>query len=104
MEIILINTPVSTAVSMIKRPSANARLMSLVDACTIFDSVESVDELGRFWNYVDGLGQFGGSLFSDLGDLFGSFRDVHAQIVEGAVIPNFLSLDPHWGHLGATNS
>lgn len=97
VEIILVNTPVSTGFSMVKPPSADARLMSLVDACTIFDSIESVGELGRFWNYVDGLGQFGGSLFSDLGDLFGSFRDVHAQIIEGAVLPNLLSLDPHWG-------
>ncbi|MFA7290978.1 MAG: hypothetical protein WC023_01900 [Rhodocyclaceae bacterium] len=97
VKIILVNTPVSTGLSMIKPPSPDARLMSLMDACTIFDSIESVDELARFWNYVDGLGDFGGSPFSDLGDLFASFRDVHAQIVEGAVIPNFLGLDPHWG-------
>ncbi|WP_159910962.1 hypothetical protein [Pantoea sp. 18069] len=97
VKIILVNTPVSTGLSMIKPPSTDARLMSLVDACTIFDSIESVDELARFWNYVDGLREFGGSLFSDLGDLFGSFRDAHAQIVEGAVIPSFLGLDPHWG-------
>lgn len=97
VKIILVNMQVSTGGSVIKRPSADARLMSLVDACTIFDSIESVDELARFWNYVDGLGEFGGSPFSDLGDLFGSFRDVHAQIIEGAVVPNFLALDPHWG-------
>jgi hypothetical protein len=97
VKIILVNTPVSTGLSIIKPPSTDARLMSLVDACTIFDSIESVNELARFWNYVDGLGEFGGSPFSDLGDLFGSFRDVHAQIVEGAVVPTFLGLDPHWG-------
>ncbi|MEN8130963.1 MAG: hypothetical protein ABFS45_12375 [Pseudomonadota bacterium] len=97
VQIILVNTLVSTGPSMIKQPNANARLMSLVDACTIFDSIESVDELARFWKYVDGLEKFDGSRFSDLGDLFGSFRDVHAQIIEGAVVPNFLGLDPHWG-------
>ncbi|MGE8481338.1 MAG: hypothetical protein ACN6Q5_01900 [Pseudomonas sp.] len=97
VKIILVYTPVSTGLSIIKPPSVDARLMSLVDACTIFDSIESVDELARFWNYVDGLGEFGGSPFSDLSDLFGSFRDVHAQIVEGALVPNFLGLDPHWG-------
>lgn len=97
VKIILVNTPVSTGFSVIKPPSSDARLMSLVDACTIFDSIESVDELTRFWHYVDGLDEFGGSPFSDLGDLFGSFRDVHAQIVEGAVVPNLLGLDPHWG-------
>ncbi len=97
VKIILVNTLVSTGFSMVKLPSTDARLMSLVDACTIFDSIESVDELARFWNYVDGLGEFGGSPFSDLGDLFGSFRDAHAQIIEGALVPNFLGLDPHWG-------
>lgn len=97
VEIILINTSVSTGLSFFKAPIADVRLMSLVDACTIFDSIESVSELGRFWKYVDGLRQFGGSKFSDLSDLFGSFRDAHAQIVEGALLPNFLSLDPHWG-------
>lgn len=97
MKIILVNTPVSTGFSSIKPPCSDVRLMSLVDACMIFDSIESVDELARFWNYVDSLREFGGSPFSDLGDLFGSFRDAHAQIIEGAMVPNFLSLDPHWG-------
>lgn len=97
IKIILVNTPIPTGLSMVIPPNAHARLMSLVDACTIFDSVESVDELARFWNYVDGLREFGGSPYSDLSDLFGSFRDVHAQIIEGAVTPSFLGLDPHWG-------
>lgn len=97
VKIILVHTAVSTGFSMIEQPSTDARLMSLVDACTIFDSIKSVDELARFWNYVDGLSKFGGSPFSDLGDLFGSFRGAHAQIVEGALVPNMLVLDPHWG-------
>ncbi|WP_322982048.1 hypothetical protein [Pseudomonas sp. C11] len=97
VHILLVNASVSTEFSMAKQPSPDARLMPLVDACTIFDSIVSVEELARFWTYVDGLGEFGGGAFSDLGDLFGSFRDVHAQIIVGALIPNFLSLDPHWG-------
>lgn len=97
VHILLVNTSVSTELSMVKQPSRDARLMSLVDACTIFDSVESVEELAQFWFYVEGLGRVGGGELSDLGDLFGSFRDVHAQIIAGAVTPDFLSLDPHWG-------
>lgn len=97
VQIILVNTLVSTAPSFMTRPNIDVRLMSLVDACTIFDSIESVNELARFWNYVDGLSEFGGSPFNDLGDLFGSFRDAHAQIIDGAVVPNILQLDPHWG-------
>ncbi len=97
VQIILVNTKVSTAFSFMTKPKDDIRLMSLVDACTIFDSIVSVDELAQFWRYVDGLGELGGATFSDLGDLFGSFRDAHAQIIEGAVVPDFLSLDPHWG-------
>lgn len=97
VHILLVSTSVSTEFSTIKQPSPDARLIPLVDACTIFDSIVSVEELARFWTYVKGLGGFGGSALSDLGDLFGSFRDVHGQIIEGALTPNFLSLDPHWG-------
>jgi hypothetical protein len=97
MKIILVISTVTTGHLKVRKTNTKAQLMSLVDACTIFDSIESVDELTRFWNYVDDLGQYGGSPLSDLGDLFGSFRDAHAQIIEGALMPNFLSLDPHWG-------
>ncbi|MET0003348.1 MAG: hypothetical protein ABW087_06950 [Candidatus Thiodiazotropha sp.] len=97
INIILVITTVSTGHLRVKQTNAKARLMTLVDVCTIFDSIDSVDELTRFWSYVDGLGQYGSSPLSDLGDLFGSFRDTHAQIIEGALTPNFLALDPHWG-------
>jgi hypothetical protein len=97
VKIILVKTQVSTGISITKSPSADARLIHLVDACTLFDSIDTVEELARFWIYVDGLKQIGGSAFSDIGDLFGSFRDAHAQILEGAIVPNFLALDPHWG-------
>lgn len=97
VKVILVITTVSTGHLKVRKTNTKAQLMSLVDACTIVDSIESVDEFTRFWDYVDGLGQYGGSPFSDLGDLFGSFRDTHAQIIEGALMPNFLALDPHWG-------
>jgi len=97
VHILLVKASVSTEISMVRQPIGDARLISLVDACTIFDSIVSVEELARFWTYVEGLGEFGGGGFSDLGDQFGSFRDAHAQIIEGALTPTFLSLDPHWG-------
>lgn len=97
VRIILVKTLVSTGLSMTKSPSSDSRLMSLVDACTIFDSIDSVEEFARFWAYVDGLAQMGGGGFSDLGDLYGSFRDAHGQILAGAIKPDYLALDPHWG-------
>ena len=97
VQILLVNVSVSTALTIIKQPSADARLIPLLDACTIFDSIRSIDELARFWRYVESLSGFGGGLLNDLGDLFGSFRDTHAQIIAGAITPDFLGLDPHWG-------
>lgn len=97
IEIVLVKAQFSNKFSVLKLPGEGTRVMTLLDACTIFDSVESVGELVKFWSYVDGLKQFRGPMFGDLGDLFGSFRDAHAQLVEGAVNPHFLGLDPHWG-------
>lgn len=97
VNIVLVKTQMSTTLSVTRSPSPDARLIGLVDACTIIDSIDSVEEFGRFWTYVDGIREMGGGAFSDLGDMFGSFRDVHGQILDGAVIPNFLALDPHWG-------
>jgi hypothetical protein len=70
--------------------------VSIVDAVTIFDAMEDLDELTRFWKYRTGLrGLVGG--MPDVVDMFGSFRDSHGQIVAGAIVPNMIMLDPHWG-------
>ncbi|QNP60069.1 hypothetical protein [Paenacidovorax monticola] len=95
--IVLVTTKVSTQLAFMRNPAADTQLMPLVDACTIFDVLDSVEELERFWTYVEDLRTMGGTAMNDLGDLFGSFRDSHGQIVDGAVVPTFLALDPHWG-------
>jgi hypothetical protein len=73
------------------------RIISIIDAVTLFDAMKDVDELTRFWKYEAGLRAMGGGRMSDLADLFGSFRDSHGQIIDGAIVPNMIMLDPHWG-------
>ena len=34
---------------------------------------------------------------SGLADLFGTFKDTHGVLVEGAINPTMIALDPHWG-------
>lgn len=78
-------------------PKKDLRIVSLVDAITLFDAMENIGELNRFWEYEAGLRKMAAGNMSDLADLFGSFRDCHGQIIGGAVVPTMIMLDPHWG-------
>ncbi|WP_147486254.1 hypothetical protein [Burkholderia pseudomallei] len=73
------------------------RLVSLVDAITLFDAMKNIGELNRFWKYEAESRKLGAGGMADLADLFGSFRDSHGQLIGGAVVPNMIMLDPHWG-------
>lgn len=78
-------------------PKTSARVLWLPDFITIFDSLEDIAELDRFWTYVEEHRGMLGAMSMGMADLFASFRDSHGVLVEGAVTPNFISLDPHWG-------
>lgn len=73
------------------------RVLPLVDAVSILDAVKDSNELSAFWRFVTETRATGAGRMSDLTDLFGSFRDSHAQLIAGAVVPDFMMLDPHWG-------
>ena len=73
------------------------RVLPLVDAVSILDAVKDSNELSAFWRFVTETRSTGAGRMSDLTDLFGSFRDSHAQLIAGAVVPDFMMLDPHWG-------
>ena len=49
VEILLVPTQESTAMGFVDSPKPPIRLMFLADLITIFDSVEDLDELDRFW-------------------------------------------------------
>lgn len=75
------------------------KLMRLTDLVAIIDEVDDAEELVRFFDFKNAMHEEGGLISpfnSDL-DLFGSFRDSYNVLVGGAINPQFISLDPHWG-------
>lgn len=97
MDVIIVVGYVTTKLVRLRVPKAkDLRIVSIVDAITLFDAMKDIDELTRFWKYEAGLRKMVGGM-PDLADLFGSFRDSHGQIIAGAVVPSLIMLDAHWG-------
>ena len=93
--LIIVLARVSTVPGTLELPKTTARVMPLPDFVTIFDSIEDFGELERFWAFEEENALIMGPV--GLVDRFAAFRDSHAILVEGAVIPNFVYLDPLWG-------
>jgi len=94
--IVVVGTVTTRMVRMSVPQRRDCHTVSIVDAVTIFDAMEDLDELTRFWKYRTGLRKLVGGM-PDVVDMFGSFRDSHGQLVAGAIVPNMIMLDPHWG-------
>jgi hypothetical protein len=87
---------VTTVPGFLKLPKTKARFLPLADFVTIFDSIEDIDELDQYWAFIDSnAGAIGA--FSGPADRFAAFRDSHALLADGAVVPTMIALDPHWG-------
>lgn len=95
IQVLAVLARVSTEPTMLPLEDVTARVIGLPDFVSIFDSLKNGDELEKFWGYADNNDPFIGG-FSGLADRFASFRDTHALLIEGAVEPNLISLDPHW--------
>lgn len=95
--ILLVLTQSSTALGMVDVPDRPAKLMPLADFISILDSLDDFEELERYWNYVDGQRATFSPFSTGAADLFASFRDSHGVLVEGAMSPDWIGLDPHWG-------
>lgn len=97
LRILIVVTQSSTAFGSINVPERPARLLPLADFITIFDGLDDLTELERYWKYVDEQRRLLGPLSTCPADLFASYRDSHGVLVEGAVSPTMISLYPHWG-------
>lgn len=96
VKIIIVLAQGETGGKSIRQPDAPARFIPLADFITIFDSLENLEELERFWSFVDDGKQTISPLSQAQADLFASFRDLNEVLIDGAVSPDFISLDPHW--------
>lgn len=95
VSILLIIAYSSTIPTRIELPKNTARVMFLSEFISIFDSLKSVSELNKFWEYEDKLDKT--SLMSmGLVDLFASFRDSYGVLIDGALAPTHITIDPHW--------
>lgn len=97
VQIVIVLTQSGTGFNMLDAPKRPTRVMPLGDLVSIFDGLEDMRELEQFWSFADAqLGTL--SPFSRaLADLFGTFKDTHGVLVEGAINPTMIALDPHWG-------
>jgi hypothetical protein len=84
------------SVTSLPKPKCRAHVLWLPDFVSIFDSLEDIAELERFWEFHDEIRE---KVLAVAGvvDLFAAFRDSHATIIEGAVTPDLITIDPHWG-------
>lgn len=95
VQIISVLARVTTQPTVLGLPDTKARVMGLPDFVSLFDALEKGEELERFWAYLDDLGPRVGG-FAGLIDHFASFRDTHAVLIDGAISPDYINLDPHW--------
>nr|WP_288500598.1 hypothetical protein [uncultured Pseudomonas sp.] len=97
LHILVVITQSSTALGSIAVPEMPTRMMPLADFITIFDSLEDLAELERYWKYVDEQQGLFRASFAGHADMFASFKDSHEVLVDGAMAPTLIMLDPHWG-------
>lgn len=93
--VIAVINRVSTGIGVVHLPDTDARVFFLVDFVSIMDSIEDLEELSCFWEFVDRNSFMIGS--SGMADQYAAFRDSYSHLVEGAVQPDSIFLDPHWG-------
>jgi hypothetical protein len=97
LRIIIVVTQAGTAFGSIAVPERPARLLPLADFITIFDSLSDLDELERYWKFVDSHRRSLSPFSTGPADLYATFKDTHGVLVEGAISPTFIGLDTHWG-------
>lgn len=97
VQIVIVLTQSGTGFNMLYAPKRPTRVMPLADLVSIFDGLEDMRELEQFWSFADAQREILSPFSSALADLFGTFKDTHGVLVEGAINPTMVALDPHWG-------
>jgi hypothetical protein len=95
--IILAPALATTSVGLLNLPDKPVRLLPLADLITIFDSLKNLEDLERYWAFCDGQRSALSPFSRGPADLFASFMDTDEVLVDGAVEPTMISLDPNWG-------
>lgn len=97
VNVLFVLTMAGTAFGAVDAPKRPIRILPLADFLSILDAIEDLDELDRFWKYVDAQDRSLSPFSRAAADLFASFRDTNEVLVDGAMAPTFIALDPSWG-------
>lgn len=95
IQVVAVLASVTTQFTALDLPTPSVRVLGLPDFVSIFDSLKNAEELDKYWAYLDQTRDIVGGL-SGAADHFAAFRDSHALLIDGAITPNYISLDPHW--------
>jgi hypothetical protein len=89
----------STAIISFPLPKdLQGTIVGLDQIVGVVDEIEDLQELVSFFNYMAELDTSAPlSPLLSLLDRFGSYKDSQGVLVPGAVEPDFVVLDPHWG-------
>lgn len=97
LHIILVPTLAATSARPLNLPDEPLRLLPLADLITIIDSLADLEDLQRYWTFCDVRRSALSPFSRGPADLFASFKDTEEVLVDGAVEPTMISLDPSWG-------
>lgn len=97
LRVVIVLSQSGTGFGTLDAPERPTRLLPLADFISVFDSLEDLEELERFWEFSDKPRSILAPLSRGAADLFGAFKDTHGVLVDGAVAPSLIALDPHWG-------
>jgi hypothetical protein len=88
----------STVAGMVKLPQTrSAHVLPIADLVSIFDSIENLSEFDQFWAYIKANRSTLQPGFLSLTDKFAAFRYSHGVLIDGAIQPDLVMLDPHGG-------
>jgi hypothetical protein len=97
-ELIVVIPQTSTSIASIELPvTFPGKIMFMDNFLGIVDELENPEMFISFLEYWDEYGGLIKSNFVSPLDIWGSFKDSHGVLLEGAVDYNYVSIDPHWG-------
>ncbi|HKZ11417.1 MAG TPA: hypothetical protein VJL61_12035 [Rhodanobacteraceae bacterium] len=96
VKLIVVIAQSSTVSELVRVPRSSARKLFLADFISITSAVNDARELASFFDFVDTYPQARTSFIGPV-DLFAVFKQSHGMLIEGAIEPTMIFLDPHSG-------
>ena len=86
----------STVANVVEVPQTrSAHVLPIADLVSIFDAIEDLSEFDRFWAYIKANRSAVRFRFFSFADIFAAFRYSHGVLIDGAIQPALVMLDPH---------